>query len=96
MVFVLLSASRALVSSPQRSRPRGRRTDDPAHTVYKSYTALRYFDPLPDPGIVASRARGRRDRPAAAEAVPRAPRGRKMAPGDPLKPLHIPTSGLYR
>ena len=35
MVFVLLSASRALVSSPQRSRPRGRRTDDPAHTVYR-------------------------------------------------------------
>jgi len=30
------------------------------------------------PGIVASRARGRGDRPAGAEAVPRAPRGRKI------------------
>ena len=50
---------------------------------------------LPVPGIVASRARGRRDRPAAAEAVPRAPRGRKIAPRHRRNILHIPTSGLY-
>ena len=54
-----------------------------------------YFNPLPAPGIVASRARGRRDRPAAAEAVPRAPRGRKIAPRHRRNILHIPTSGLY-
>ena len=41
-----------------------------------SYYAL-LINPLPPPGIVASRARGRRDRPAGAEAVPRAPRGRE-------------------
>ena len=52
-------------------------------------------NPLPAPGIVASRARGRRDRPAAAEAVPRAPRGRKIAPRHRRNILHIPTSGLY-
>ena len=51
--------------------------------------------PLPPPGIVASRARGRRDRPAGAEAVPRAPRGRKIAPRHRRNILHIPTSGLY-
>ena len=47
------------------------------------------------PGISCRAPRGRRDRPAAAEPVPRAPRGRKMAPRDRLTPLHIPTSGLY-
>ena len=53
------------------------------------------FNPFPAPGIVASRARGRRDRPAAAEAVPRAPRGCKIAPRHRRNILHIPTSGLY-
>ena len=57
---------------------------------------LSSLNPLPSPGTCALRARGRRDRPAAAEAVPRAPRGCEMAPRDRLKPLHIPTSGLFR
>ena len=57
--------------------------------------AKRGVNPLPAPGIVASRARGRRDRPAGAEAVPRAPRGRKIAPRHRRNILHIPTSGLY-
>ena len=52
-------------------------------------------NPLPDPGISPPRARGRRDRPAGAEAVPRAPRGRKIAPRHRRNILHIPTSGLY-
>ena len=57
--------------------------------------SLRLVNPLPAPGTCASRARGRRDRPAAAEPVPRAPRGRKIAPRHRRNLLHIPTSGLY-
>ena len=46
----------------------------------KGVKELLRLNPLPAPGTCASRARGRRDRPAAVEPAPRAPRGRKMAP----------------
>ena len=52
-------------------------------------------NPFPAPGTSHRAPRGRRDRPAAAEPVPRAPRGRKIAPRDRLSPLHIHTSGTF-
>ena len=53
------------------------------------------FNPLPPPGTSRRAPRGHRDRPAAAEPVPRAPRGRTIAPRDRLSPLHIHTSGTF-
>ena len=54
-----------------------------------------YVNPFSVPGTSHRAPRGRRDRPAAAEPVPRAPRGRKIAPRDRLSPLHIHTSGTF-
>ena len=92
---------RLSASSPRHVRtlpqPGLNEKHDTNHTSHVMVSRVRLYDfnPLPSPGICASRARGRRDRPAAAEPVPRAPRGRKIAPRHRRNILHIPTSGLY-